>query len=63
LAKLWSENPSNTVIALVRNKAAAVDSFQQNLGDRKNLIAVTADLEDFDSLKVCLKSTLIVLIH
>ncbi|KAL7917376.1 hypothetical protein ACQKWADRAFT_317394 [Trichoderma austrokoningii] len=43
LAKIWSENPSNTVIALIRNKAAAIDSFRQNLGDRKNLIAAASE--------------------
>ncbi|KAM0447554.1 hypothetical protein ACHAO4_008881 [Trichoderma viride] len=57
LAKIWSENPSNTVIALVRNKAAAIDSFQQDFGNRKNLIAVAADLEDFDSLKIASEET------
>ncbi|KAM0257270.1 hypothetical protein ACHAQJ_004508 [Trichoderma viride] len=54
LAKLWSENPANIVVALVRNKTAAISKFQQNIGNKENLFVLAADLENFDSLKVCL---------
>ncbi|KAJ4865532.1 short chain dehydrogenase domain-containing protein [Trichoderma breve] len=57
LTKIWSENPSNTVIALVRNKAAATASFEQGLPGRANIRIITADLEDFESLKAALEET------
>ncbi|PNP58336.1 hypothetical protein THARTR1_01851 [Trichoderma harzianum] len=57
LAKIWSENPSNTVIALVRNKVAATAAFEKDLPGRKNIRILTADLDDFETLKAALEET------
>jgi hypothetical protein len=47
-----SRDAGNTVIALVRNKAATEKSVAQELPGRKNIHIVQADVEDYEALKV-----------
>lgn len=48
---ILSADPANTVFGLVRDKAATDKKVASELGDRKNIHILKADLVDYDALK------------
>ncbi|KAK5193709.1 hypothetical protein LTR99_006061 [Exophiala xenobiotica] len=46
-----SANPKNTVIGIVRNKAATDKRITEELSDRSNISIVEADLTEYEALK------------
>lgn len=47
-----SNDPSNTVVGLVRNKTSTLESLDPELKQRTNLHILQADITDYDALKV-----------
>ncbi|KAI1127401.1 hypothetical protein F5Y10DRAFT_242971 [Nemania abortiva] len=45
-----SSNPENTVIGLVRNKAATEEKVSKELGTRRNIHILQADMTNYDSI-------------
>ncbi|KAL6238511.1 hypothetical protein BDW75DRAFT_227941 [Aspergillus navahoensis] len=52
-----SSNPSNTVIALVRNKAGTEKRIAQELAGRTNIHVIQADLNDYSTLETAAAET------
>jgi hypothetical protein len=54
-----SSNEDNKVIGIVRDKKPTDKRVAEELGARSNITILQGDLTDYDSLKVCLKRTLL----
>ena len=51
MVKQISEDPKNLVVGLVRDKAATENKMAAELGNRRNIFTLHADLTDYVSLK------------
>ncbi|KAF7559190.1 hypothetical protein G7046_g4957 [Stylonectria norvegica] len=52
-----SENPANTIVGLVRDKASTDKKVASELSDRKNITILQADVNDYAALKASVAET------